>query len=821
MTALRNVRTIGFVLLVLGLVDLISGLCFLVGNALSVDNYFDMQDVGFGNMSFDNLVVSATRGLVITIASIVLVTQRSPFKRVAGVSEFTPLLNGSEAEARPVEYADGASMHMKKGVKSRWNVGLWLLLVFVCLACTFSVLKACLLDKNDTQGDIQIDTAASIVAILLCAMDIAVLGVLIWNYRLENKPGRAVDDSEPNADAVLMLDASSPQAVPSRDSVAPTPAPIVSLSLTPKVPQVRTTDTLEQKQYRQRLLIAKEVVETEERYVGILIMIMQVFMFPMQCAAGLGETAYRTSQLISKRYNVAASQPGLQTSADWTRGLFHINVSKDEVTRIFLEIESIYNLHQAFLGDLQARMRDWAPDTPLADVFLKFSSYFANYELFARNFEQALTTLAEIRERPSVKEFFEACMEQPRCGKLWLDDHLIGPIQRLPRYILLLRDLNKRTPDTHVDKNYLPEAIARLEKLTQKVNQSKATAEKSLKMVEIQRMVKYCPSIVTPSRMYMFDAPAMQMELCSDPRGDFFQQMQGVVLFVFNDIVMLASHDQVDSLLGRTAEAVKSIGRQIEYFRPRSDDNTIHKYKFIAQYSLLDVFLEPYTDDPDMDVVPTWLSRGSIGSGRKSASTKDAAAKAAAATPPRNSRSKTKRGRPESRDEDGVGGTVDELVEDGVSPPDSDAEEEGQEEHDLTGFVFHGLDELLYFKTESRTARDDLLEQFHRVRQTFENTLRELPADALAKRGSWKEVHKKLMRRDKEKPQMVVVSASGDMQAATTARDDALMFKQTVRQQRGGSATRSLEFTDGKTQQAKIESVQEENESSDADETEA
>ena len=50
------------------------------------------------------------------------------------------------------------------------------------------------------------------------------------------------------------------------------------------------------------------------------------------------------------------------------------------------------------------------------------------------------------------------CLEIPRCNRLWLDDHLISPIQRVLRYNLLLKDLLKRTPPDHPDFAYLREA---------------------------------------------------------------------------------------------------------------------------------------------------------------------------------------------------------------------------------------------------------------------------------------------------------------------------------------------------------------------------
>ena len=53
--------------------------------------------------------------------------------------------------------------------------------------------------------------------------------------------------------------------------------------------------------------------------------------------------------------------------------------------------------------------------------------------------------------------FVRQCLEQPECQRLWLDDHLIGPIQRIPRYVLLLKDLLRRTPPDHPDFGMLRE----------------------------------------------------------------------------------------------------------------------------------------------------------------------------------------------------------------------------------------------------------------------------------------------------------------------------------------------------------------------------
>ena len=41
--------------------------------------------------------------------------------------------------------------------------------------------------------------------------------------------------------------------------------------------------------------------------------------------------------------------------------------------------------------------------------------------------------------------------ERPECGRMWLEDHLITPIQRIMRYNLLIEQLWHKTDPDHSD----------------------------------------------------------------------------------------------------------------------------------------------------------------------------------------------------------------------------------------------------------------------------------------------------------------------------------------------------------------------------------
>jgi hypothetical protein len=59
------------------------------------------------------------------------------------------------------------------------------------------------------------------------------------------------------------------------------------------------------------------------------------------------------------------------------------------------------------------------------------------------------------------------------------------PIQRIPRYVLLLEDLAKQTPEDHVDHTNLIDALARMKAIAKLINEKKREAESFTKLVEI------------------------------------------------------------------------------------------------------------------------------------------------------------------------------------------------------------------------------------------------------------------------------------------------------------------------------------------------
>ena len=66
------------------------------------------------------------------------------------------------------------------------------------------------------------------------------------------------------------------------------------------------------------------------------------------------------------------------------------------------------------------------------------------------------------------------------------------PVQRLPRYEMLLRDIVKHTWDSHPDKSNLTEALRHICEINAFVNESKRAADNCEKVVDIRSKLNNC-----------------------------------------------------------------------------------------------------------------------------------------------------------------------------------------------------------------------------------------------------------------------------------------------------------------------------------------
>ena len=86
------------------------------------------------------------------------------------------------------------------------------------------------------------------------------------------------------------------------------------------------------------------------------------------------------------------------------------------------------------------------PETTLiAPCFLHFAPYLKMYSQYCSNHFAATQALSKYMKQSDIASVITRLLADPRNNNRALDDYLIQPIQRIPRYKLLLEELLRRT----------------------------------------------------------------------------------------------------------------------------------------------------------------------------------------------------------------------------------------------------------------------------------------------------------------------------------------------------------------------------------------
>uniref|UniRef100_A0A3B5MEG6 FYVE, RhoGEF and PH domain containing 1 n=1 Tax=Xiphophorus couchianus TaxID=32473 RepID=A0A3B5MEG6_9TELE len=123
----------------------------------------------------------------------------------------------------------------------------------------------------------------------------------------------------------------------------------------------------------------------------------------------------------------------------------------DVVQGIFSNICSIYCFHQQFLlPALQKRMED--SNSRIGDILQKLAPFLKMYGEYVKNFDRAMELVNIWMERSApFKAIVQEIQREERCGNLTLQHHMLEPVQRIPRYELLLKDYLNRLPEDAPD----------------------------------------------------------------------------------------------------------------------------------------------------------------------------------------------------------------------------------------------------------------------------------------------------------------------------------------------------------------------------------
>eukprot|EP01102_Stenamoeba_stenopodia_P004570 TRINITY_DN1486_c0_g1_i1.p1 TRINITY_DN1486_c0_g1~~TRINITY_DN1486_c0_g1_i1.p1 ORF type:complete len:810 (+),score=177.59 TRINITY_DN1486_c0_g1_i1:232-2661(+) len=197
--------------------------------------------------------------------------------------------------------------------------------------------------------------------------------------------------------------------------------------------------------YRRK--VVKEILTTEKTYLDGLRTLVNDYQIPLQ--------------------NMA--QSGKFTS-----------ITENDLATIFSNVSAILQCNEVLYKELmEGRLKG---NSSVGTVFKNMGPYFRLYGQYVSSRDAAQNTLAKCKQDEAFSQFF--VQKENSESILW--SLLITPVQRIPRYVLLLSELLKRTSDDDAEKAKLNAAVDLIKEVADKINETKRVTDSLQKLVEIQ-----------------------------------------------------------------------------------------------------------------------------------------------------------------------------------------------------------------------------------------------------------------------------------------------------------------------------------------------
>lgn len=213
-------------------------------------------------------------------------------------------------------------------------------------------------------------------------------------------------------------------------------------------------------------------------------------------------------------------------------------ISPAEIISLFSNIQNITELNTTFFNDLMERMTECREkgargvyDACVGDLFLSFTPYFKMYTEYCSNHEGANDLIATLSKRSTKIQEFLSSTQEDSLSNDTLTSYLILPIQRIPRYSLLLRELKKRTPEDHRDAEALNQALESVGSVALSVNEAVRQQENRAQIRKIQSQF-VAESFIAPGRVFCRSGPLNKVGRRRTTKQSHF--------FLFNDMIIQA-----------------------------------------------------------------------------------------------------------------------------------------------------------------------------------------------------------------------------------------------------------------------------------------
>ncbi|KAJ3429241.1 faciogenital dysplasia protein [Anaeramoeba flamelloides] len=264
--------------------------------------------------------------------------------------------------------------------------------------------------------------------------------------------------------------------------------------------QIQLRRYKQQKNYsneKKKKKIAQELLQTERTYFGLLIILQDCIMIPLR----------------EKNY-----------------------LDDEQIRQFFPGVKNIINFNRIFLKNLEQIMVHYHVGTCFGPIFTKMTDFCKVYTTYVNNYMKAMNNLRQLQiKNKKLKPFIEKQIQNSSKNKTNLESIMITPIQRLPRYILLLEEIVKKTQKTHADYEPLKVSLDKMTQVTSGVNENKKLYDSFYESIKIDKLIskkskeQHQLNLINNNRRYLqtFEIKSLNYK------------KRRSKMFLFNDLILI------------------------------------------------------------------------------------------------------------------------------------------------------------------------------------------------------------------------------------------------------------------------------------------
>ena len=222
-------------------------------------------------------------------------------------------------------------------------------------------------------------------------------------------------------------------------------------------------------------------------------------------------TTGQISTQIQKRVNVLNELKSTELTFSHTIDGFVDNVSpilkktniltSSELENFKNAVNYISGLQKKIVFDLKEMRLDYM--TLIGRWFKEFAPYLKGYNQYLTFYKTFLPKITKAMNSKEYSNIFESFLDSSFSNSLRFDSVLIIPVQHSPRYVLLLREVLKETPNCHPDYEDLINTFDLVDETIQKLNSEVTLLQKRHELINLESRFTSTVDLIKPNRSFI------------------------------------------------------------------------------------------------------------------------------------------------------------------------------------------------------------------------------------------------------------------------------------------------------------------------------